>query len=79
MNGGGGGFLKKNSRDSREICFIFSFFFYLIFNCFGRKDSRSRKFRSSRGFFSFSFFFFFSINFSRVVSFVSFARDEVGA
>lgn len=27
MNGGGGGFLKKNSRDSREICFIFSFFF----------------------------------------------------
>lgn len=79
MNGGGGGFLKKNSRDSREICFIFSFSFHSIFNCFGRKDSKSRRFRSSRRFFSFSFSFFFSINFSRVVSFVSFARDEVGA
>lgn len=72
----GGGFLKKNSRDSHESCFIIIIiFFYPIFNCFEREDCRSCRFCFSRRF----FFFFFSISFLRVVSFVSFARDEVEA
>lgn len=76
MNGGGGGFLKKNSRDSREICFIFSFFFIRFLIVLEGRILDRVNFVDFSHFF---FFFFSSINFSRVVSFVSFARDEVGA
>lgn len=50
---GGGGSLKKNSRDS-EFCFIFPFFFIRFLIVLGGR--RSRRFCSSRRFFSFFYF-----------------------
>lgn len=50
---GGGGSLKKNSRDS-EFCFIFPFFFIRFLIVLGGR--RSRRFCSSHRFFSFFYF-----------------------